>query len=88
MCVTATGRIVGIDRGRALVEIDGRRLQASLLLGPDIDVGDDVLVAAGRVIRRLNGQEAIEIAEILEAAQSLERRLSPVGTNPAGGSPR
>ena len=50
MCVTYPGRVLEVSDAIALVEIDGRRRRASLLLVPEVAVGDWVIVATGTVL--------------------------------------
>ena len=68
MCIAAPARIVELDRADAIVDIEGRRRRASLMLGPLVAVGDVVLVAAGRVLRRLEPGEAEELMALIGAA--------------------
>lgn len=68
MCVTYPGRVVSVDGGSALVETDGRRLRASLLVVPEASVGDWVIVAAGTVLEVLDPDEARALRELLAAA--------------------
>jgi hydrogenase expression/formation protein HypC len=78
MCLTAPAHILEVDGDEAVIELAGRVRRASLLLLPDVRPGDEVLVGAGRVIRRLESGEAEE----------LERLLAPVaGLPPFGSSP-
>lgn len=58
MCLTLPGRVIEVDEGSALVELDGRRRRASTLLHPGVQAGDWVFVAAGTIIERLDPSEA------------------------------
>ncbi len=73
MCLAVPMRIVSIADGRATIEAEGLRQQASLLLVPDASVGDYVLVHAGFALTVLDAEEAEErqrlFAEIEEAAE-------------------
>ncbi|HTK45495.1 MAG TPA: HypC/HybG/HupF family hydrogenase formation chaperone [Patescibacteria group bacterium] len=69
MCIAAPARIIEIEAGSALIELDGRRRRASLLRAPAVAVGDWALVAAGSVLRRLEPEEAAELAELLRPAR-------------------
>lgn len=90
MCIAAPARVVGLDRGDAIVEVYGRRRRASLLLGPSVAVDDVVLVAAGRVLRRLEPDEAEELRALLGAAAPQPSRVSvaPDADDPPGGTNR
>jgi hydrogenase expression/formation protein HypC len=69
VCIAYPGRVVALEADRAIVETDGRRRVASLLLVPDVAVGDAVTVAAGTIVARLDPSEAAEIRRLLDAAQ-------------------
>ena len=68
MCIGFPGRVVAVDPVSALVETEGRRRNASLLLVPDVAVGDWVIVGAGTILERLEPAEAVRIQEELGAA--------------------
>lgn len=68
MCIAYPGRVVAVDVDRAIVETDRRRRVASLLLVPDVAIGDAVTVAAGTIVARLDPTEAAEIRRLLDAA--------------------
>lgn len=70
MCIAAPARILALDAGSAVVDVAGRTRRASLLLTPDIEVGAWVLVAAGRVLRRIDAAEAHDLASQLGAAMA------------------
>jgi hydrogenase assembly chaperone HypC/HupF len=72
MCVTYPGRVLDIVDGMALVDIDGRRHRASLVLEPTVAIGDWVIVAAGTVLQIVEPEEAAEIVAILDSAKSVE----------------
>ncbi len=78
MCVTYPGQVLEVSGDGALVEIDGRRRRASLLLVPQVAVGDWVIVATGTVLEILDPQEATEILALLHGAQS-EAQSQEVG---------
>lgn len=68
MCIAFPGRVIEVDASGALVETDGRRRRASVLLLPDIAVGEWVAVAAGTIVDRLDEREAAEIRALLDRA--------------------
>jgi hydrogenase expression/formation protein HypC len=70
MCIAYPGLVVEVDSDGAVVETEGRRRRASVLLLPDIAVGDWVTVAVGTVVERLEPARAAEIQEILHAART------------------
>lgn len=68
MCLSFPGRVVGIDAAGAIVETDGRRRRASVLLVPDVVVGEWVAVAAGTIVDRLDEREAAELQALVRLA--------------------
>lgn len=66
MCVSTPARVMAVDGERATVEIDGRRLRASVVLVPEVKPGDWVVVAAGTILERLEEQDAAEIRRLLD----------------------
>ena len=71
MCISMPARVVRLEPSGALVDLDGRLRHASCLLLPDVAVGDDVLVAAGTIVERLEPREAAEIRALI--ADAIER---------------
>jgi hydrogenase expression/formation protein HypC len=65
VCVTYPGRIVEIVDGMAVVDLQGRRLRASLVVVPTAVAGDWVIVAAGTVLEIVEPEGAAEIRAIL-----------------------
>ena len=74
MCVTYPGQVLEVGDDSALVEIDGRRRRASLLLVPEVAVGDWVIVATGTVLEIVDAEEATEMLALLHEPQSQEVR--------------
>ncbi|SRR5690349_3526083 len=68
MCLAQPARILAIEDGQAIVELDGRRRRASMLRASAVEVGDWALVAAGSVLRRMEPEEAADLAELLRPA--------------------
>jgi len=70
MCLAVPVRVLKIDGLKALVELGGLARQASIMLVPDTQVGDYVLLHAGFAIQKLDEKEAEEtirlFAEIAE----------------------
>jgi hydrogenase expression/formation protein HypC len=79
MCLAVPTRVLQIDGLKALVELGGLTRQASIMLVPDTEVGDYVLLHAGFAIQKLDEREAeetirlfTEIAEgVADSAQSI-----------------
>jgi hydrogenase expression/formation protein HypC len=68
MCIASPARLVAFDSTDAIVDIDGRRRRASMLLRPEVEIDDWVLVAAGTVMRRIDAAEAADLRRTLDAA--------------------
>ena len=60
MCLAVPVKILEIDGQKALVELGGLARQASIMLVPDTQVGDYVLLHAGFAIQKLDEKEAEE----------------------------
>jgi len=71
MCLVAPARVLSVDpvAGSAEVVLDGAVRRASVALLSDVAAGDQVLVAAGTVIRRLEPAEAAELIALLALAR-------------------
>jgi hydrogenase assembly chaperone HypC/HupF len=61
MCLVSPARVVALDGTTATLEVDGRRRLATILLEPDVLVGDWVVVAGGAVLRRIADSAATEM---------------------------
>jgi hydrogenase expression/formation protein HypC len=83
MCIAYPARVIGFDRADAIVDMGGRRRRASMLMRPDVAIGDWVLVGAGSVLRTIDASEAAELAHVLDAAiASTDARPA---SSPSGG---
>ena len=60
MCLAVPVRVLKIDGLKALVELGGLARQASIMLVPDTQVGDYILLHAGFAIQKLDEKEAEE----------------------------
>ena len=73
MCLAVPVRVLKIDGLIALVELGGLERQASIMLVPDTQVGDYVLLHAGFAIQKLDEKEAEETIRLFaEIAQGVE----------------
>ena len=72
MCVAYPALVLEVADEMALVEIDRRQRRASLMLVPEVVVGDWVIVAAGTVLEIVDPDEATEILAMLNEAQPQE----------------
>lgn len=93
MCLALPMRITAIDGQLATIVAEGLEQRASIVLVPDADIGDYVLVHAGYAISVIDEEEASEtyslLAELAEAAaweDSRDRRAETGGTFDRDGS--
>jgi hydrogenase expression/formation protein HypC len=84
MCLSFPGRVVGVDAAGAIVETDGRRRRASVLLVPDVAIGEWVAVAAGTIVDRLDDREAAELQALVRLATA-PIDMPPHDADPSGG---
>lgn len=82
MCLMAPLQVVSVDGTTCSVASGARIDRASMVLEPDLEVGDWVLVNGGTVVRRLDPDQAEEISRAIEIL------FAPVGSGdgPAGGT--
>ena len=71
MCVTSPARVLAVDGATALVDLDGTTRRASLVLVPEVMVGDWVIVGAGTVLELLEDDDAREVMRLIEGARAL-----------------
>ncbi len=73
MCLAIPSRITKIENQMAVIDVDGVRREASLLLLEDARVGDYVIVHAGFAIQKIDEQTAEESLRLLrEAADAFD----------------
>lgn len=66
MCLAVPSKVISVQQdGIALVDIMGVQRQCSLMLTPDAQPGDYVLVHAGYAIQRIEEQDAAETLRLL-----------------------
>lgn len=71
MCLAIPSKITKIDNLMAVIDVDGVRREASLLLVEDAQVGDYVIVHAGFAISKIDEQGALETLALLKEAAAL-----------------
>ena len=75
MCLAIPSKITGIQNDMAMVDVDGVKREASLLLLEDARVGDYVIVHAGFAIKKIDETAALETIGLLkEAAAFVENQ--------------
>jgi hydrogenase maturation factor len=68
MCLTSIGRVVSVDDGQAVVDLDGGpRRRAISLMVPDLAPGDLVLVGLGTVLGRVDPEDRTALEAILQS---------------------
>lgn len=68
MCRTTVGRVLAIEDGEVLVDLDGLHRRALSLLVPDLAPGDLVLVGLGTVLGRVDADDRDALDHIHRAA--------------------
>lgn len=68
MCRTTVGRVLAIEDGEVLVDLDGLHRRALSLLVPDLAPGDLVLVGLGTVLGRVDPDDRDALDHIHQAA--------------------
>lgn len=66
MCLAVVGKIEKIDGDMAIAEIMGVRREISIVLVPEIKVGDYVMIHAGFAINPIDEKEAKETVKLLK----------------------
>ncbi|MGZ4786104.1 MAG: HypC/HybG/HupF family hydrogenase formation chaperone [Acidimicrobiales bacterium] len=68
MCMTCPAQVLAIDAQGATIDTEGRRRRASMVIVPDVAVGDWVLVGMGTILERLDPDVAREMRDALRGA--------------------
>jgi hydrogenase maturation factor len=68
MCRTAVGRVIAVEDGAAVVELDGWNRRALSLLVPDVRPGDLVLVGLGTILGRVEPADQAALDNIRNGA--------------------
>ena len=72
MCLAVPVKVVSIKGSEAEIEIGGVKRRVSIILTPEAQVGDYVLLHTGYAINVINEAEAQETLKILEEMASLD----------------
>lgn len=75
MCLAIPTKVMDIEGNMALVELGGVRLQVSLALTPEAQVGDYVIVHTGFALSVLDEEEARETLELFRAIEEMAEPL-------------
>jgi hydrogenase expression/formation protein HypC len=77
MCLAIPAKIIEINGEMAKVEVGGVHRMASLMLVPDLKVGDYVITHAGFALHRVDEQEALASINLLrELVETVARTES------------
>jgi len=79
MCLAIPSKIIRIDDLTATIDVDGVRLEASLMLLENVQVGDWMIVHAGFAIHKIDEKSAQETLDFLREAAALVDRLERDG---------
>jgi hydrogenase expression/formation protein HypC len=75
MCLAIPSKIVQKNGNLAVIDVDGVRRDANLMLLEDAEVGDWIIVHAGFAIHKIDEKSALETISFLrEAAEFSERQ--------------
>ena len=66
MCVGVSGKVVKLQAGTAMVDVNGARREVSAQLLNDLEPGDYVMVHAGIAIAKIQEEDEEETEELLE----------------------
>ncbi len=71
MCLAVPARVVEISGKRATVEMAGVVQQTSIMMLPDVQIGDYVILHAGFAIEKLDEAEALRTIELFQTMEGL-----------------
>jgi hydrogenase expression/formation protein HypC len=72
MCLAVPVQVISIDGNDAEVEIGGLKRRVSIMLTPEVKVGDYVLLHTGYAINVIDEAEAQETLKLFEEMARLE----------------
>ena len=88
MCLAVPLRLVSVNGTDAVGEVGGIQREVSIMMTPDVKVGDYVIVHAGFAIQVLDQQEAEENLELLrQIGNTVEAKREEVQTRRKSGKP-
>ncbi|RLE55781.1 MAG: HypC/HybG/HupF family hydrogenase formation chaperone [Thermoprotei archaeon] len=65
MCLGIPGKVLEVRGDTAIVDFGGLRKEVSIVLTPDVQPGDYVIVHAGFAISKISREEALEMLKLL-----------------------
>lgn len=66
MCVGVSGKVVRLQAGTAMVDVNGARREVSAQLLNDLQPGDYVMVHAGVAIAKITDDDEDEVENVME----------------------
>lgn len=66
MCVGVSGKVVKLQAGMAMVDVNGARREVSAELLSDLEPGDYVMVHAGVAIAKITDDDEDEAESVME----------------------
>jgi hydrogenase expression/formation protein HypC len=72
MCLAVPMKVVSLKDGMGIAEISGVKKEISLMMLPETEVGDYVIVHAGFAIQRLNEEEAQKTLDLFREMAALK----------------
>ncbi|MBU4344091.1 MAG: HypC/HybG/HupF family hydrogenase formation chaperone [Desulfobacteraceae bacterium] len=76
MCLAIPSKIVKIENNMGIIDVDGVKREASLLLLEDAKVGDYVIVHAGFALHKIDESVAMETLLLLKEAAALVDKVN------------
>ena len=75
MCLGIPAKIIKIENGMGIIDMEGTQREVSLLLQEDAQVGDYVIVHAGFAIQKLDEEAALDTLNFLrQIASEIDER--------------
>jgi len=88
MCLAIPLKLVSVDGTDAVGEVGGIQREVSIMMTPDVKVGDYVIVHAGFAIQELDQKEAEENLELLrQIGDMAEAKQEEVRSRRRAGKP-
>ncbi|RDU22966.1 HypC/HybG/HupF family hydrogenase formation chaperone [Anaerosacchariphilus polymeriproducens] len=72
MCVALPGKVIKTNGNLATVDFNGNIIQAQAGL-VEVNEGDFCLVHAGCILQKLNQEEAVDMLELFQELEDLQR---------------
>ena len=77
MCLAVPLRLVSVNGTDAIGEVGGIQREVSIMMTPDVKVGDYVIVHAGFALNLISEQDALETLGLLSQIARLNEETGP-----------